>query len=71
MQRAFPYVGMSGNAILAPGSNRRPWYLQRNGKERHRLREKSVKDRNILEQLYLLVTRLLLSVAPVHPLLTP
>jgi hypothetical protein len=71
MQRAFPNVGMSGNAFLAPGSNRRLRYLQRNGKERHRLREKSVKDRNILDQLYFVVTRLLLSVARVHPLLTP
>jgi hypothetical protein len=45
MQRAFPNVGMSGNAFLAPGSNRRLGYLQRNGTERHRLHEKSVKDR--------------------------
>jgi dihydroxyacid dehydratase/phosphogluconate dehydratase len=52
MQNAFPNVGISGNAFLAPGSNRWLRYLRRNGTELHRLREKSVKDRNILEQLF-------------------
>jgi hypothetical protein len=47
MRSAFLNVVISGSAFFAPGSDRWLRYLQRNGTELHRLREQSVKDRNI------------------------